>query len=154
VSANHILDKLVAIDTGKIVTVLVIEDDVAICEAMKAYLENEKCIVFTAGSAVEAIIKLKLLAEAHHPTFILSDIQLPLNGENVISAMEKLDFIKDVPIIPMSAGGKSTISGKKVMAKPFHVDELLKRIRGAIEQSSKLNGHPHAKHTEIPGLPF
>ena len=53
--------------------ILVVDDDLNICELLKLYLENEGYAVFTANDGQEAVDKFKNKT----PDLVLLDIMLP-----------------------------------------------------------------------------
>lgn len=107
-------------------TILIIDDDLHIGNALEETLINEGYKVFRAYSGTEAIFALS----QEQPDLVLLDLMLPgLSGEEVLS------HIKGIPVIVLSA--KTDIDNKvelllegavDYVTKPFHVNELLARI--------------------------
>lgn len=114
--------------------VFIVEDDDSIRPVLKHIFEYEGFLVFEAENGIEALAKLDLLVKVGLPDLILTDVQMPLNGENLINALTHKQELKDIPIIPMSAGGMSFISGKKVIAKPLDLQRLIKKVKTAIKK--------------------
>ncbi|MEG1733031.1 MAG: response regulator, partial [Longicatena sp.] len=83
--------------TGK---VLIIDDDLNICELLRLYIEKEGFSVVTANDGVEA---LKLF-EKENPDLIMLDIMLPgLDGWQVCREIRKSS---SCPIIMLTAKGE------------------------------------------------
>ena len=107
-------------------TILIIDDDLHIGNALEESLANEGYKVSRAYSGTEAIY---VLSQAK-PDLVLLDLMLPgLSGEEV------LPHIKGIPVIVLSA--KADIDNKvgllldgavDYVTKPFHMNELLARI--------------------------
>lgn len=107
-------------------TILIIDDDIHIGNALEETLTNEGYQVSRAYSGTEAIFVLS----GAKPDLILLDLMLPgLSGEEVLS------HIKGIPVIILSA--KTDIDNKvelllggavDYVTKPFHINELLARI--------------------------
>ena len=107
-------------------TILIIDDDLHIGNALEETLTSEGYRVSRAYSGTEAIF---VLSQAK-PDLVLLDLMLPgLSGEEV------LPHIKGIPVIVLSA--KTDINNKvelllegavDYVTKPFHMDELLARI--------------------------
>ena len=107
-------------------TILIIDDDLHIGNALEESLVNEGYKVSRAYSGTEAIY---VLSQAK-PDLVLLDLMLPgLSGEEV------LPHIKGIPVIVLSA--KADIDNKvgllldgavDYVTKPFHMNELLARI--------------------------
>ena len=107
-------------------TILIIDDDLHIGNALEESLANEGYKVSRAYSGTEAIF---VLSQAK-PDLVLLDLMLPgLSGEKV------LPHIKGIPVIVLSA--KTDIDNKVTLllegavdyvTKPFSMNELLARI--------------------------
>ncbi|PGT84677.1 response regulator transcription factor [Bacillus sp. AFS040349] len=122
-------------------TVLVVDDDKEIREAIEIYLRNEGMTVLLAKDGVEAIECLQE-NEVH---LIVLDIMMPrMDG---ISATFKIREKKNIPIIILSAKSEDTdkILGLQVGAddyvtKPFNPLELIARVKSQLRRYVKL-GH-------------
>ena len=107
-------------------TIMIIDDDIYIGNALEETLVQEGYKVCRAYSGTEAVFAL----QQSSPDLVLLDLMLPgLNGEEV------LPYIKDIPVIVISA--KADIDSKvslltsgavDYVTKPFHTKELLARI--------------------------
>ena len=115
--------------------IIIIEDDIAICNMIKKFLENNKYSVQYALNGIEGIH----LCKSFVPDLIILDIMLPgLNGDDVL---QKLRKFTNAPVIVVSA--KTMVQTKiellkmgadDYMTKPFAIEELLARIRVALNR--------------------
>ncbi len=107
-------------------TILIVDDDIHIGNALEEALRQEGYGVLRAYSGTEAIMVL----DRSKPDLVLLDLMLPgLNGEEV------LPLIKGRPVIVLSAKGElenkvQLLQGGAAdyVTKPFHTQELLARI--------------------------
>lgn len=110
-------------------TVLIIDDELDIVEAMKAILEGERYKVLTCGNGREA---LKCLGECK-PDLAILDIMMPvLNGYETLKAIRKQPALEKLPILLMSAisptGKPQEYGWAGFLKKPFSLHELLKQV--------------------------
>ena len=115
--------------------VLVCDDDYAISESIKIYLENEGYEVLTAANGLEALN----IIEAYEIHCLVLDIMMPvLDGlRTTVKIREKYNF----PIIFLSAKSEDTdkITGlgfgaDDYVTKPFNPLELVARVRSQIRR--------------------
>ena len=124
-------------------TILVVDDDVAIGELLEQYLGNEGFIVTSVldGESMDRYL-------LHHTVdLIILDIMLP--GEDGLSIARRLRKDQDTPILMLSARGDEVdrIVGLEVGAddylpKPFNPRELLARVRAILRRN-----HPAQEKT-------
>ena len=120
-------------------TVLVCDDDVAICNSVKIYLENEGYNVLTAHNGKEALEVI----DNNEIHCLVIDIMMPeLDG---VSATLKIREKYNFPIIMLSAKSEDTdkIAGLSFGAddyvtKPFNPLELMARVKSQIRRYSSL----------------
>jgi CheY-like chemotaxis protein len=110
-------------------TVLIVDDELDIVEAVKAILEEERYNVVTCGNGREA---LQRLSESH-PDLAIVDIMMPvMNGYETIKAIRQRSTFQKLPILVMSAI-VPTVKAKEYtwagfLKKPFSLNELLKQV--------------------------
>lgn len=117
--------------------ILVVDDEVNICELLKVELEFEGYTVITAGDGIEALKAF----ETEEVDLVLLDIMLPkMNGFEVC---KKIAAISDVPVLMLTA--KTDIVDKVLglefgaddyITKPFDMRELLARIKVLLRRSN------------------
>lgn len=111
-------------------TILIVDDDIHIGNALEEALRHESYGVLRAYSGTEAVMVLS----QSKPDLVLLDLMLPgLSGEEV------LPLIKGRPVIVLSAKGElenkvQLLQNGAVdyVTKPFHTEELLARIAAQI----------------------
>jgi CheY-like chemotaxis protein len=110
-------------------TVLIVDDELDIVEAVKAILEEERYRVITCGNGRDA---LKCLEESK-PDLAIVDIMMPvLNGYETLKAIRQRPAFDGLPILLMSAI-TPTVKAKEYgwagfLRKPFSLQELLKQV--------------------------
>lgn len=135
-------------------TILVVDDDKEIREAITIYLKNEGLRVLQAGDGLEALDMLR----THQVHLMLLDIMMPnLDG---IQATMRIRQQKNIPIIIISAKSEDMdkILGLQVGAddyvtKPFNPLELIARVKSQLRRYVRLG--TYEKQTaviEINGL--
>jgi len=115
-------------------TILVVDDEVSICQSLKAILEDEGYQVLTAGSGEEAI---KVVAE-EMPQLVLLDIWLPgIDGLETLKAIHAAH--PNVLIIMMSGHGtiETAVRATKLGAfdfieKPLSLDKVIILVNNAL----------------------
>lgn len=108
--------------------ILVIDDNEAILDAIKAFLEMEGYRVYTSidGALVESMVA----QQAELPDAIITDVFLSGNdGRWLCKKLKANDSTKDIPIIMISAlpNVKQSVidaGADEFIAKPFSVDTL------------------------------
>lgn len=121
--------------SGKI---LVVDDDLNICELLRLYIEKEGFNVVTANDGMEA---LKLF-EKENPELIMLDIMLPgLDGWQVCREVRKTS---QCPIIMLTAKGEVfdkvlglELGADDYVVKPFEAKEVVARIRAVLRRTGK-----------------
>ncbi|RZT23689.1 response regulator transcription factor [Fictibacillus sp. BK138] len=116
-------------------TVLVVDDEKEIRDAIEIYLKNEGITVVQASDGIEAIEKL----DEHQIHLIIMDIMMPkLDG---ISTTFKIREQKNIPIIILSAKSEDTdkvlglqIGADDYVTKPFNPLELIARVKSQLRR--------------------
>ena len=133
-------------------SILLVEDEENLHEALKLNLELEG---FEVSSAYDGVQALKMFQGEYFDLIIL-DIMLPeIDGINITETIRLKN--NDVPILILSA--KNTSSDKVLglkkgaddyMTKPFNLEELLLRVQKLIEKNKRLqaeiNKRKNVKH--------
>ena len=126
------------------VKILIVDDDLNICELLRLYAEKdgyEPIVVNDGRQALEALTQ-------HNPKLILLDVMLPkLDGWQVCREIRKTS---DVPIIMLTAKGETfdkilglELGADDYIAKPFDTKEVMARVKAVLrrtyndEESSK-----------------
>ena len=127
--------------------ILVVDDDLHICELLKLYLENENYTVFVANDGKAAVETFA----AKSPDLVLLDIMLPkMDGWQVCREIRKTS---SAPIIMLSAKGETfdkvlglELGADDYVTKPFEAKEVMARIKAVLRRSK---GDSDAKKTVV-----
>lgn len=133
-------------------TVLVCDDDSAILESIKIYLENEGYNVLTACDGVEAVE----MVDNNEIHCLVMDVMMPrLDG---LRATVKIREKHNLPIIFLSAKSEDTdkitglgFGGDDYVTKPFNPLELVARVRSQIRRYATLGSMVKNETTIITG---
>jgi len=115
--------------------VLIIDDDVNICELVRLYLEKDGYEVTTAHNGIKAIETFKEFT----PHLIILDVMLPgADGWHVCREVRKLSSI---PIIMLTAKGETfdkvlglELGADDYIVKPFDPKELVARVKAVLRR--------------------
>lgn len=126
--------------TGKI---MIVDDDLNICELLRLYIEKEGFDVVTANDGETAVKNF----DKENPDLILLDIMLPkLDGWQVCREIRKTS---QCPIIMLTAKGEVfdkvlglELGADDYMVKPFEAKEVIARIRAVLRRSGKTDEPP------------
>ncbi|MEH7109294.1 MULTISPECIES: response regulator transcription factor [Bacillaceae] len=131
-------------------TILLVEDDPAISNMVKTYLNNEGFTVKCVFDGEEAEIAFK------HANYdlVLLDLMLPkLNGMDFIQIVRTTSYI---PVIIMSAKDSEVdkalglgLGADDYITKPFSMVELAARVKAAIRRSTQYIGTQIERNTSI-----
>lgn len=129
-------------------SILVVDDEKAVCDLLKMYLEKEGFEVMVAHDGEEALKKV----EHNHPSLILLDLMLPKkDGWTVCREIRK---ISDVPIIMLTARGEEfdrilglELGADDYIAKPFSPREVVARVK-AVLRRTQMQGGEKTKHLD------
>ncbi len=110
-------------------TVLVVDDEMDIAEAVKSILEDEGYKVITCANGREA---LDCLEEAR-PDLAIIDVMMPvMNGFETLQAIRNTEAFASLPVLIMSAIDPSvrpqTYDWAGFLKKPFSLDSLLTQV--------------------------
>jgi DNA-binding NtrC family response regulator len=107
-------------------TVLVVDDDHAICDLMALAVELGGRAPLKAGSAAEALA----LLDEHDVALVLTDVQMPrASGLELLAALSVTKRPPPVLVVTGETDAYTTrtaklLGARKVIAKPFGLDEL------------------------------
>lgn len=121
--------------------ILVVDDDLNICELLKLYLENEGYTAFVANDGQAAVDTFV----AKNPDLVLLDIMLPkMDGWQVCREIRKTS---SVPIIMLTAKGETfdkvlglELGADDYVTKPFDAKEVMARIKAVLRRSKGESG--------------
>ena len=116
-------------------TIFMAEDDESTREYISIVLERAGFNVFTATNCRDALTQLRALEELNLPDLILTDVQMPYDGQSLIEHIRQLVKVREIPVIPMSASGLLEVGGLKIFPKPLNMRALVSRIRETILQN-------------------
>lgn len=117
--------------------ILVVDDDLNICELLKLYLENEGYVVFTANDGQEAVD----MFQNKTPDLVLLDIMLPKkDGWQVCREIRKTS---SAPIIMLTAKGETfdkvlglELGADDYVVKPFDAKEVMARVKAVLRRTT------------------
>jgi diguanylate cyclase (GGDEF)-like protein len=122
--------------------VLVVEDSPATARLLEIKLKEEGFNVVMSANAMDAMDKLYDFS----PDLILSDIMMPeMDGFELLQKIRSETMRGDIPFIFISSKNSTEdklrgfeLGGDDYMTKPFHLDELIARVRVNIKRSERL----------------
>jgi CheY-like chemotaxis protein len=116
-------------------TILVVDDDDAIVEALSEFLAGEGYRVVSAGNGKDGFA----LLEKANPNSLLTDSIMPVvDGPGFVQRVHALPEFRSLPMVVMSASPEAvalsarTVGVSAVLKKPFGLDELLAVIERLI----------------------
>jgi DNA-binding response OmpR family regulator len=120
-------------------TVLVVDDEEAIAEAVRARLESEGYRVFVAGDGPQAI---ELHAE-HHPDLVVLDLMLPgMDGLEVCKQIQRDGW---TPVLMLTAKAEEAdkvvgfaVGADDYLTKPFSLRELASRVKAILRRMERI----------------
>ena len=118
-------------------SVVIIEDEPFIIEALTFLLENEGLDVRSisdGANAIDFIIKSK-------PNLVILDIMLPnVSGMKILEDIRSMDEISNLPVLMLTAKGQKKerraaeeAGVSKFMTKPFDNQELIENVKAMIK---------------------
>ncbi len=115
--------------------ILIVDDDVNICELLRLYLEKDGFSTIVAHDGGEAL----QCAQINNPDLILLDIMMPiLDGWQVCREIRKTS---NVPIIMLTAKGETfdkvlglELGADDYVTKPFDSKEVVARIKAVLRR--------------------
>ncbi|MBE5039402.1 response regulator transcription factor [Ructibacterium gallinarum] len=127
-------------------TVLIVDDEVNICELIRLYVEKEGYHVVIAHDGQEAVDKFKSTS----PDMVLLDVMLPVkDGWQVCREIRAID---NTPIIMLTAKGETfdkvlglELGADDYIVKPFEPKELIARIKAVLRRSESYSKGENAE---------
>jgi DNA-binding response OmpR family regulator len=124
-------------------TILVVDDEEAIAEAVKARLDSEGFNTLTAGDGPAAIE----LAREHHPDLVVLDLMLPgMDGLEVCKELQRDEW---VPVLMLTAKTEEAdkvagfaVGADDYLTKPFSLRELVIRVKAIIRRVDRIRSIP------------
>ena len=121
--------------------ILVVDDDLNICELLRLYLTKEGYNVVIANDGVSAVT----MFQEESPSLVLLDIMLPkLDGWQVCREIRKFS---ETPIIMLTAKGEVfdrvlglELGADDYVVKPFDTKEIVARIKAVLRRSASSAG--------------
>lgn len=118
-------------------SVVIIEDEPFIIEALTFLLENEGLVVRSisdGANAIDFIIKSK-------PNLVILDIMLPnVSGMKILEDIRSMGEISNLPVLMLTAKGQKKdrraaeeAGVSKFMTKPFDNQELIENVKAMIK---------------------
>jgi DNA-binding response OmpR family regulator len=135
-------------------TILVVDDEEAIAEAVRKRLESEGFRVVVAGDGPEAI---RSHAE-HHPDLVVLDLMLPgMDGLEVCKAIQRDRW---TPVLMLTARTEEAdkvagfaVGADDYLTKPFSLRELTVRVKAILRRMDRIGGAPEPEAPiELDGL--
>jgi len=117
--------------------VMVVDDDLAMCNFLRTFLVERGYAAVTVGSADEAVKRY----HAERPAAVILDVVMPgsMDGLEALAAFKKID--REVPIIVLSGQGRTTtvvqamkLGASDFVSKPFDETDLEVPLANALKQ--------------------
>ena len=134
-------------------TVLVVDDEEAIAEAVRARLESEGYDVVVAGDGPRAIA----LCSEVHPDLVVLDLMLP--GMDGLEVCREIQRDRWVPVLMLTARTEESdkvagfaVGADDYLTKPFSLRELAVRVRAILRRADRIRSVPVSEPIENGGL--
>lgn len=131
-------------------TVLIVDDEVNICELIRLYVEKEGYAAVIANDGQQAVEKFK----SAKPDIVLLDIMLPVkDGWQVCREIRAVD---NTPIIMLTAKGETfdkvlglELGADDYIVKPFEPKELIARMKAVLRRATAQHNEEEDKEEEL-----
>lgn len=122
--------------------ILIVDDDLAICDVLKIYFENEGYEVKIANDGADGVNFFKM----YEPDLVLLDIMLPKkDGWQVCREIRE---VSSKPVIMITAKGEVfdkvlglELGADDFVVKPFDMKELSARVKAVLRRSQAHSSH-------------
>jgi two-component system, NtrC family, response regulator AtoC len=117
--------------------VMVVDDDLSMCNFLRSFLTERGYQAITVGSAEEAVKRY----HAERPAAVILDVVMPgpMDGLEALAAFRKID--REVPVIVLSGQGRTTtvvqamkLGATDFVSKPFNATDLEVPLANALKQ--------------------
>ena len=134
-------------------TILVVDDEEAIAEAVRARLQSEGFQVVVAGDGPEAIG----LCERVSPDLVVLDLMLP--GMDGLEVCRQIQRDRWVPVLMLTARTEEAdkvagfaVGADDYLTKPFSLRELVVRVRAILRRMERIGALPADEPIDQAGL--
>src|ERR687898_2745879 len=134
-------------------TVLVVDDETAIAEAVRARLSSEGFRVLVAADGPQALE----LAGAEEPDLVVLDLMLP--GMDGLEVCRRLQAGRWVPVLMLTARTEEAdkvagfaVGADDYLTKPFSLRELAARVQAILRRRERIEGSADGAPIERHGL--
>ena len=134
-------------------TVLVVDDEEAIAEAVRARLESEGYRVLVAGDGPQALE----IAAQERPDLVVLDLMLP--GMDGLEVCAELQRDRWVPVLMLTARTEESdkvagfaVGADDYLTKPFSLRELAVRVRAILRRAERFGRSPSTEPVSRGGL--
>ena len=130
-------------------SVLVVDDEEAIAEAVRARLESEGYRVLVAGDGPEAI----RICDDETPDLVVLDLMLP--GMDGLEVCRRIQRDRWVPVLMLTARTEEAdkvagfaVGADDYLTKPFSLRELVVRVKAILRRVERIRGAEATEPTE------
>jgi len=134
-------------------TILVVDDEEAIAEAVRARLQSEGFQVVVAGDGPEAIG----LCDQVHPDLVVLDLMLP--GMDGLEVCRQIQRDRWVAVLMLTARTEEAdkvagfaVGADDYLTKPFSLRELVVRVRAILRRMERIGALPADEPIDRAGL--
>ena len=134
-------------------TVLVVDDEAAIAEAVRARLSSEGFEVLVAADGPQALE----IAERERPDLVVLDLMLP--GMDGLEVCKRIQRDRWVPVLMLTARTEEAdkvagfaVGADDYLTKPFSLRELAVRVKAILRRVERIASAPSSDPIEKDGL--
>jgi DNA-binding response OmpR family regulator len=152
---------------GEMERILIVDDDVALCEMLSERLEQDEFVIEAVHDGVRGLER----ARSGDHALVVLDLMLP--GMNGIQVLRQVRQHSDIPVLILTAKGEDVerilgleIGADDYLPKPFNSRELVARIRAILRRTLRISGedrpiiagdiemHPELREVYLDGRPL